>query len=196
MTTADLAAARRPRTVLGDLPPGALARDTALVLAAAALTGLAAQISVPLPGTPVPVTGQTFAVLLTGAALGGPRAALAMLTYLLAGIAGLPWFADGQSGTDSPTFGYLLGFVAAATAVGALARRGGDRTPARTAATMLAGTAILYAVGLPYLMASLHVGPGTALHLGFTPFLAGDALKIVLAAGLLPAAWRLLGAHR
>nr|WP_202421087.1 biotin transporter BioY [Actinomadura rayongensis] len=176
--------------------PGALARDTALVLAAATLTGIAAQLSVPLPGTPVPVTGQTFAVLLAGAALGAPRAALAMLTYLLAGIAGLPWFADGQTGTGSPTFGYLLGFVAAATAVGALARRGGDRTPARTAATMLAGTAVLYAIGLPYLMASLDVGLGTALHLGFTPFLAGDALKIVLAAGLLPAAWRLLGARR
>jgi biotin transporter BioY len=189
-------AARRRPAVLGDLLPGALARDTALIAAAAALTGLAAQIAVPLPGTPVPVTGQTFAVLLAGAALGPGRAALAMLLYLLAGMAGVPWFTDASSGTGAPTLGYVIGFVIAAATVGRLAQRGGDRTPVRTAATMLAGTAIIYAVGVPYLMASLHLDLGRALDLGMTPFLAGDALKVLLAAGLLPAAWRLTGTAR
>ncbi|WP_443613651.1 biotin transporter BioY [Actinomadura madurae] len=95
------AAQRRP-AVLGDLLPGSLARDAALVAGSAALVGAAAQLAVPLPGTPVPVTGQTFAVLLAGAALGPGRAALGMLLYLLAGMAGVPWFTDGTSGTGSP----------------------------------------------------------------------------------------------
>ncbi|TYB42031.1 biotin transporter BioY [Actinomadura chibensis] len=199
MATAHAAAggaARRRPAVLGDLLPGALARDAALVAAAAVLTGLAAQVAVPLPGTPVPVTGQTFAVLLAGAALGFGRAALGMLLYLAAGIAGVPWFTDGDSGTGSPTLGYVIGFVVAAAVVGRLAQRGGDRTPARTVATMLVGTAIMYAAGVPYLMASLDVGLGKAVDLGMTPFLAGDALKVLLAAGLLPAAWKLTGAAR
>src|SRR5690606_5240200 len=124
------------------------------------------------------------------------RAGLAMLVYLLAGMAGVPWFTDGGSGTTAPTLGYVIGFVIAAAAVGALAGRGGDRTPARTIATMLAGTAIMYATGVPYLMASLNIGLGRALDLGVVPFLAGDALKVLLAAGLLPAAWKLTGTAR
>ncbi|MFI0408841.1 biotin transporter BioY [Actinomadura sp. 3N508] len=188
--------ARRRPAVLGDLLPGALARDAALVAGAAAFTGLAAQIAIPLPGTPVPVTGQTFAVLLAAAALGPVRAALAMLLYLAAGLAGMPWFTEGGSGTGVPTLGYVLGFVAAAAVVGRLAQHGGDRTPLRTAATMLAGTTIMYAAGVPYLMAALDVDLGRALDLGMTPFLAGDALKVLLAAALLPAAWKLTGAGR
>lgn len=189
------AAQRRP-AVLGDLLPGALVRDAALVLGAAAFVGVFAQIAVPLPGTPVPVTGQTFAVLLSGAALGFGRAGLAMLVYLLAGMAGVPWFTEGASGTAMPSLGYIIGFVVAAAAVGALAGRGGDRTPLRTAATMLAGTLIIYAVGVPYLMAALNVDLGRAIELGVTPFLVGDALKVLLAAGLLPVAWKLTGAGR
>ncbi len=189
------AAQRRP-AVLGDLLPGALVRDAALVLGAAAFVGVFAQIAVPLPGTPVPVTGQTFAVLLSGAALGFGRAGLAMLVYLLAGMAGVPWFTEGASGTAMPSLGYIIGFVVAAAAVGALARRGGDRTPLRTAATMLAGTLIIYAVGVPYLMAALNVDLGRAIELGVTPFLVGDTLKVLLAAGLLPVAWKLTGAGR
>ncbi len=189
------AAQRRP-AVLGDLLPGALVRDAALVLGAAAFVGVFAQIAVPLPGTPVPVTGQTFAVLLSGAALGFGRAGLAMLVYLLAGMAGVPWFTEGASGTAMPSLGYIIGFVVAAAAVGALAGRGGDRTPLRTAATMLAGTLIIYAVGVPYLMAALNVDLGRAIELGVTPFLVGDTLKVLLAAGLLPVAWKLTGAGR
>ncbi|MEU5883867.1 biotin transporter BioY [Spirillospora sp. NPDC047279] len=193
MTTVQ--AARRPR-VLGDLLPGSLARDAALVAGSAVFVGLAAQVAVPLPGTPVPVSGQTFAVLLAGAALGWGRAALGMVIYLLAGMAGLPWFVDGESGTGLPTLGYVIGFVVAAAAVGRLAGRGGDRTPLRTVGTMLLGTAIIYAVGVPYLMASLGVDLGKALDLGLVPFLAGDALKVLLAAALLPAAWKLAGTGR
>ncbi|WP_019634587.1 biotin transporter BioY [Actinomadura atramentaria] len=189
-------AAPRRRTVLGDLLPGALTRDAALVLGSAVLVGVAAQISVPLPGTPVPVTGQTFAVLLAGAALGPVRAALGMLVYLLAGLAGVPWFTEGSSGAGVPTLGYVLGFVVAAAVVGRLARAGGDRTPLRTLGTMLLGTVIMYAAGVPYLAASLGVDLGKAVHLGLTPFLAGDGLKIVLAAALLPGAWRLAGRDR
>ncbi|MES9543485.1 biotin transporter BioY [Spirillospora sp. NPDC049024] len=189
-------AARRRPAVLGDLLPGSLARDAALVIGAAALVGVAAQIAVPLPGTPVPVTGQTFAVLLAGAALGFGRAGLGMLVYLLAGMAGVPWFTDGTSGAGFPTLGYVIGFVAAGAAVGRLAQLGGDRTPLRTIGTMLVGTAIMYAAGVPYLMAALHVDLAKALDLGVVPFLAGDALKVLLAAGLLPAAWKITGADR
>jgi biotin transport system substrate-specific component len=189
VTTAPLT--RRRPAVLGDLLPGSLARDAALVAGAAAFVGAAAQIAVPLPGTPVPVSGQTFAVLLAGAALGWGRGALGMALYLVLGMAGMPWFVDGASGTAAPTLGYVAGFVLAAAVVGRLAERGGDRTPVRTVATMLLGTALIYAVGVPYLMASLHVSLGKALHLGVTPFLLGDAAKVALAAGLLPAAWKL-----
>ncbi|MFC4907328.1 biotin transporter BioY [Actinomadura gamaensis] len=197
MSTAHAApASRRPAAVLSDLLPGALARDAALVAGSAALVGVAAQISIPLPGTPVPVSGQTFAVLLAGAALGRTRAALGMLLYLAAGVAGVPWFAEHSSGMSMPSLGYVLGFVLAAAVVGRLAERGGDRTPLRTVATMTFGTVLIYLVGVPYLMASLHVGLDKALHLGVTPFLAGDVLKVLLAAGLLPVAWRLAGRRR
>ncbi|MBW8482761.1 biotin transporter BioY [Actinomadura parmotrematis] len=186
----------RRAAVLGDLLPGSLARDAALVAGAAAFVGVMAQISVPLPGTPVPVSGQTFAVLLAGAALGWGRSALGMLVYLLAGMAGAPWFADGGSGTSLPTLGYAIGFVVAAAVVGHLAALGGDRTPLRTVATMALGTVIIYLAGVPYLAASLGVDLGKAVHLGLTPFLVGDALKVALAAGLLPAAWKLAGRTR
>lgn len=183
----------RRNAVLADLVPGAFARDIALVLGSAAFTGLAAQFSFPIPGTPVPVTGQTFAVLLTGAALGPWRSVLGMAVYLLAGMAGMPWYAGHTHGTGGPSFGYIIGFVGAGGVVGWLARRGGDRTPLRTVATMAVGTMLIYAVGVPWLAASLNVSAATALDDGVRPFLAGDALKIVVAAGLLPGCWALVG---
>lgn len=178
--------------VLADLLPGALVRDAALISGAAALTGIAAQIAIPVPGTPVPVTCQTFAVLLAGAALGPLRSFLAMGLYLLAGVAGAPWFADHGHGFGGPSFGYILGFVLASTVVGALARRGGDRTPTRTVVSMVLGTLLIYAVGVPWLAADLGVSLGHAVSLGVRPFLAGDALKVLLAAGVLPGTWALL----
>lgn len=126
MSTATAAAPTRPGTVLADLLPASRVRDVALVAGGAALTGLAAQIAVPVPGSPVPVTGQTFAALLVGTALGARRGLLSLALYALAGLAGVPWFASGTSGV-SVSFGYILGMMLASAAVGALARRGADR---------------------------------------------------------------------
>jgi len=189
MTAATL---RRPG-VLADLVPGGIVRDVALVVGAAALTGLSAQIAIPLPFTPVPITLQTFAVLLTAAALGPMRAATAMLLYLAVGVAGVPWFAQQNAGWAFPTFGYVIGFVVAATLVGALARRGADRSVVGTIGLMVGGNLVIYAIGVSYLAAAIGVGLPEAIGLGMTPFLIGDGLKILLAAGLLPAAWRLAG---
>lgn len=172
--------------------PRSRARDATLVLGGAALTGAAAQLVVPVPGTPVPVSAQTFAALLVGTALGARRGIAALALYLLLGVAGVPWFADAGSGIGGSSFGYVLGYVAAAGLVGALARRGADRTPLRTACTMALGMLTIYAAGVPWLMASAQLGFGQALALGVVPFLIGDALKIALATGALPTVWKLL----
>ncbi|GHE35664.1 biotin biosynthesis protein BioY [Streptosporangium violaceochromogenes] len=187
---ANASPAARP-AVLSDLIPGSRVRDVLLVAGGAALTGLAAQLSFPIPGSPVPVSGQTFAVVLVGAALGMNRAVLSMALYMLVGVAGVPWFAGGASGFGGASFGYVIGFIAAAAVVGRLAEHGGDRTVARTAGTMVLGNLVIYAFGLPVLMAVTGLDLGTALAKGVVPFLVGDALKIAVAAGLLPAAWRL-----
>ncbi|ATE52723.1 biotin transporter BioY [Actinosynnema pretiosum] len=179
------------RAVLADLVPGALARDVALVVAGAGLTGVAAQIALPVPGTPVPITGQTFAALLVGAALGWRRGSASMLLYLVAGMAGVPWFQGASYGTP-PSLGYVVGFVFAGSLVGYLAARGGDRTPLRTAGTMALGNLAIYAFGVPWLMAATGMGLGAALAAGVVPFLIGDAIKTALAAGLLPATWALV----
>ena len=188
---------RAERLVLADLVPrgrGTRLREAALVLGGAGLTGLAAQISVPVHGSPVPVTGQTFGVLLVGAVLGARRGAASMALYLLAGFVGVPWFAAGTAGSiHLATLGYLVGFILAGALVGALAERGADRSPWRTALTMVLGNLVVYACGVPYLALSAHLSAASALHYGLTVFLLGDALKVLLAAGLLPGAWRLAG---
>ncbi|GGJ89715.1 biotin synthase [Streptomyces camponoticapitis] len=194
MSTA--AVTTRTGAVLADLLPVARNRyavDTALVLGGAALTGIAAQLSVPVPGSPVPVTGQTFAALLVGTALGARRGFLALAVYTLVGLAGMPWFSEGESGPGIVSLGYVLGMLLAATVVGSLARRGGDRSVARTAGTMVLGSVIIYAVGVPYLALAADLSPSAAVAAGLTPFLLGDALKAALAMGLLPAAWKLVG---
>ena len=183
----------RPR-VLADLVPGGLLRDLLLIGGAAALTGIAAQVAIPL--WPVPITLQTLTVLMAGAALGPLRGGSAMLLYLGAGMAGVPWFSDQTSGWGFPSFGYVIGFVLAAVLVGALARRGADRTVVGTLAAMILGNLVIYAIGVPYLALAIGVDLAEALGLGALPFLVGDGLKILLAAGLLPAAWRLSGEGR
>ncbi|MCX5397025.1 biotin transporter BioY [Streptomyces sp. NBC_00102] len=194
MSTA--AAPVRTGVVLADLLPAVRNRaavDAALVMGGAALTGLAAQISVPIPGSPVPVTGQTFAALLIGSALGARRGFLSMALYAVVGMAGVPWFSGGTSGAGGASFGYILGMLLAATVVGALARRGGDRSVLRTAGTMVVGSAVTYAVGVPYLALSTGMSASAAIAAGLTPFLIGDAVKALLAMGALPASWKFLG---
>lgn len=187
--------AARP-LVLSDLIPRTLARDAVLVVAGAGITGALAQLSVPVHGSPVPITGQTLGALLVGAALGWRRGFAALALYLLAGMAGVPWYAGHAHGTSLPDLGYIIGFVFAAAAVGALAAHGGDRTPLRTIGTMIVGNLIIYAIGVPYLMANLHIGITTAWSIGIKNYLPGDALKILIAAGLLPTCWRALGPRR
>lgn len=181
---------------LGAARVGSAAREVGLVLGGAAFVGLAAQIVIPLPFTPVPVTGQTFAVLLAGAALGARRAIMSMGVYLVAALAGLPWLA-GQStaikaGALVPTFGYVIGFVVAAGLAGWLAQRGWTRSAWRTAGVFALGNAVIYSFGLTWLKFALGVSFAKAATLGLTPFLAGDALKIAAAAALFPAAWKLV----
>lgn len=178
--------------VLADVIPGGLVRDAVLVLSGAAFVGLLAQFAIPLSFTPVPLTLGTFAALLTGATLGSVRGLLSIGLYMVAGMAGVPWFAGHSSGYGFPSFGYIIGFVAAGALVGWLAQRGADRTVTRTAATMVLGSLVIYAIGLPYLMATTGMDLQTGLAKGVVPFLVGDAIKVAAAAGLLPAAWKLV----
>lgn len=184
-----VATLRSPRLVLADLIPGALARDVLLVAGGAGFVGLLAQVAVPIPGTPVPITGQTLGVLLIGAAFGWRRAAATIALYAIIGLAGVPWFSDGSSGWHTASFGYIIGFFLAATAAGWLAERGADRKVLRALPAMLAAEVLIYAAGLPWLAAAAGYSVAETFEKGLVPFLIGDAVKAVLAAGLLPAVW-------
>jgi biotin transport system substrate-specific component len=193
----------RPRPlVLGDLiamDRGRVAhavRDVLLVVGAAGFVGALAQISIHLSWTPVPITGQTLGVLLAGTALGWRRAAASMALYAIAGVAGLPWFAGGTSGYVGASFGYIIGFFFAATVCGYLAERGADRSVLKSVPAMLAGEILIYAFGCTWLALDLHLGASATLADGFTPFVAGDAIKAALAAGLLPLVWWKLPVRR
>jgi biotin transport system substrate-specific component len=188
-------AAAHPR-VLADLVPRARVRDAALVAGAAALTALCAQISFYLPGLTVPVTAQTFAVLLSGAALGANRGAAAMLLYIAAGMIGLPVYAHGAHGVEiitGATGGYLIGFLVAGWVVGRLSEARMDRTPRTALPLFIVGSAIVYAIGVPWLAVSADMSLGKAIADGFVPFIPGDVVKAVAAGALLPAAWKLTG---
>jgi biotin transport system substrate-specific component len=186
----------RPVTLADALLPGTtLGRQVSLVVGFSVFNALAAQVAIPLPFTPVPITAQTFAVLLTGMLLGSRLGALTLLTYLVEGLLGLPVFSGGRAGPAhllGPTGGYLVGFVAAAYVAGLLAERGWDRRAWTTALAMAIGNLVIYAVGVSWL--TVFVGPERALALGIVPFLGGDLLKVVLATVLLPGAWRFVGA--
>ena len=159
-----------------------------LLCAGVALLALAARLEIPLPFSPVPVTAQTFAVLMIGAALGARLGAATVAAYVVVGVAGMPVFAGGATGASrlaGPTGGYLVGFIVAAAVVGWLAERGWTRTVPRTLASMAIGEAAIYAVGLVWLARfSLPVG---VLEAGLFPFVVGDLYKVALAAALLPA---------
>jgi biotin transport system substrate-specific component len=185
-----------PPRVLADLVPRVRARDAVLILGAVALTALCAQIVFYLPGNPVPVTLQTFAVLLSGAALGANRGAAAMLLYIALGLIGLPVYADGKHGIDivtGVTGGYLIGFLIAAFVVGRLSEARLDRRPLTALPLFLIGSAIIYLIGVPWLAVSADQGLGWAISNGFVDFIPGDLVKAAAAAGLLPAAWKLAG---
>jgi biotin transport system substrate-specific component len=185
--------------VLGDLVARSQGRatrllsDVLLVAGAAAFVGALAQMAIRLPFTPVPITGQTLGVLLAGTALGWRRAAASMAVYAIAGVAGIPWFADHASGYVGASFGYVVGFFFAATACGFLASRGADRSVLKALPAMLVGEIIVYAFGLTWLALDLRLTAGATLKDGFTPFIAGDSIKCAIAAGLLPAAWKIAG---
>ena len=160
-----------------------------LVLAGSALLAISAQIKIPL--YPVPVTGQTLVVLMIGMAYGSRLGAATLLAYLVEGGMGLPVFAGGGAGWATlagPTGGYLIGFLVAAFILGLLAERGMGRGPVSTALAMIVGTALIYVFGVTHL--SGFIGFEKAVAAGLLPFLYGDALKLVVAAGLMPLAWR------
>jgi biotin transport system substrate-specific component len=175
-----------------------LVRDIVLVVLGSLFVAAFAQIAIPLPFTPVPITGQTFAVLLVGAALGSKRGAASLGLYMLEGAIGLHFFAGGKSGltnTDGQiivTLGYLIGFIVAAYVIGLLAERGMDRKFRTSLIPFLVGTVIIYAIGATWLAVSLKMTPMAAFNAGVLPFLIGDAIKLLLAGVTLPLAWKLV----
>ncbi|NIR40908.1 MAG: biotin transporter BioY [Actinobacteria bacterium] len=201
MTTVTAAAgALSPPTTLLDTIPRSRVRDVVAVVGFALLTAGAAQISIGLGFTPVPLTGQTFAVLLAGGTLGAGRGAASQGLYVVMGAVGLPFYADGEGGWEAATgatAGYLVGFVVAAYFVGWLAERGQDRQLATSVSAFIAGSVIIYTLGAGWLAYDLDipltagVGEPSAIAYGVAPFIVGDIIKALLAGSLLPAAWRL-----
>jgi len=184
-------------TIANVVVPRTAITTTVLMVGFALLTALAAQIVIPVPGTPVPITGQTFAVLLAGAALGARAGAGSQLIYWIMGAAGLPFYAEANGGwsvATGATGGYLFGFVVAAAAIGYLAERGQDRKVSTALPAFLAGNAIIYLFGVPWLMVAVPAIDSltAALIAGFVPFVVGDIVKIVAAGLLLPAAWKIV----
>lgn len=168
--------------------------DVALIVGGSLLIGLSAHVKVWLPFSPVPVTGQTFAVLMLGALLGSRRGCLAVLAYITEGAAGLPVFAVGAGSAAllGPTGGYLFGFIPAAYITGRLAEKGWNRRIGTTVSAMILGNLAIYTFGLLWLCFLTGFGM-KVLTLGLYPFIIGDLVKIILAAILLPAGWKILG---
>ena len=171
-------------------------RDIVLVITGALFLYLTARISIPVQGSPVPITGQTFGVLLVGGALGFRRGLLAITLYVLLGVVGLPFFAEGKGGLIviwGATGGYLVGFVVAGAVVGRLTELGWDRHIGGALGAMLIGSVLIYVVGLPWLMVVTGSSPAETIDQGLRPYLVGDAIKLALAAVIFPSAWWFVG---
>ena len=192
MSTSGVALRRRP--VLADALPNARARDALLVLAGTAFMVLMSQIAIAVPPSPVPITGQTFAVVVCGAALGSVRGTLAMLIWAVAGLF-LPVYSDGGSGLHhltGATGGYIFGLVCAAYVVGWLAERGADRRVLAAFAAFVAGQLIVFGFGVPWLKVSTGMTWSTAVHDGFAIFIVGGLIKAAVAAAVVPSVWTLV----
>ena len=182
-----------------DTQAAAVTSDVVLVLAGLVFMWLMTQVAITLePYSPVPITGQTLAVLLIGAGYGALRGGLTIGLYLALGAANLPRaFAEGETGIDllkasSPTGGYIVGFLIAAIVVGYLAQRGWDRSIGSALGAMLVGEVIIFTLGVAWLANAIEVPAQKAMELGLYPFVIGDVIKLALAAGLLPIAWRFI----
>jgi biotin transport system substrate-specific component len=172
------------------------ARHIVLIITGALLIYLTALISIRVPGTVVPITGQTFGVLLVGGALGFRRGLAAVALYVLLGLVGLPVFAEGRDGLQvilGVTGGYLIGFIVAGSLVGRLAELGWDRSLLGALGAMAIGNVLIYAIGLPWLAVAAGLTPEETIRNGLIPFVFWDLVKLALAAGVFPAAWWVVG---
>jgi biotin transport system substrate-specific component len=173
-----------------------LLRHILLVAAGALLIYLTARVSIPVPGSPVPVTLQNFGVLVVGGGLGLRRGGAAALLYVMLGVVGLPFFAEGRGGLSviwGATGGYLVGFVLAGALVGRLAELGWDRRIGAAVGATLAGTVVIYAVGVPWLAVVARLSPAEAVAEGLAPFIVVDTIKLLAAAAVFPVAWWVVG---
>ena len=188
-----------PAVISARVLPQTRSVTAVLVVGFALFTALMAQIEFPLWFTPVPITGQTFAVLLAGAALGWRAGLASQALYVGLGAVGLPFYSGGDGGWNvvtGATGGYLVGFIAAAALIGYLAEREQDRSIATAIPAFLAGSGVIYLFGVTWLAHSLGVGATEAMELGMVPFIIGDLVKVALAGVALPAAWKLVGTRR
>jgi biotin transport system substrate-specific component len=188
-------AAALPRyPVLADALPGARVRDAVLVVSGALVTALFAQVSIDVPPSPVPITGQTLAVGLVGATLGARRGASSLGLYAVLGLF-LPFYADGGSGWDviwGASGGYIVGFVVAAGAIGWLAEHGADRRVVLAFGAFVVGQLIIFAFGLAGLKIAVGESWGWTIHNGFAIFIVGGLVKALVGAVALPSAWGLV----
>ncbi|MGY1617040.1 biotin transporter BioY [Geodermatophilus sp. SYSU D00691] len=199
MATASSPALPSRPLVLADLVPAVKARDAGLVALGVLFTALLAQVAVPVPGSPVPITGQTLAVVLVAASLGPVRGVAVQVAYILAAAVGLPFYSEASGGVDvvlGATGGYVLGFIPAAYLMGLAARRGADRTPWKSVPLFIAGQAVIFAVGVPWLALSTGMTAAQALDAGFYPFILGGLVKAAIAATVLGSAWAVVNRRR
>ena len=194
MATASVPAFPTRPLVLADLVPAVRARNVVLVAMGVLFTALLAQVSVPVPGSPVPVTGQTLAVVLTAASLGPVRGVAVQVVYILAALVGLPFYSEASGGWDvvaGATGGYVFGFIPAAFLIGLAARHGADRRFRTSVPLFVAGQAVVFAVGVPWLALATGMSAAQALDAGFYPFILGGLVKAAVAAAVLGGAWRM-----